>query len=45
MGDGLYYFSLCHAWGPAGLDSWTNRYNGTFEMEDDVLTTPMLILS
>jgi hypothetical protein len=45
MGDRFYSLSTCHAWDPAGLNPRKSRYNGTFEMEDDVLSTPMLILS
>jgi hypothetical protein len=45
MGDGFYSLSTCHAWDPAGLNPRKSRYNGTFEMEDDVLSTPMLVLS
>jgi hypothetical protein len=45
MGDRFYALSTCHAWDLAGLNPSKSRYAGTFEMEEDVLHTPMLILS
>ena len=36
---------FCHAWDKAGLTPRKSRYNGTFELTNGTLATPMLILS
>jgi hypothetical protein len=45
MGERFYLLLMCHPWDAAGLSPRKTRYAGTFEMENDVLKTPMLILS
>lgn len=36
---------FCHHWYVTPLGAKKSRYNGTFELEDGTLETPMLILS
>ncbi|EIN04768.1 hypothetical protein PUNSTDRAFT_55444 [Punctularia strigosozonata HHB-11173 SS5] len=44
-GDGFFKLAFCHHWDAAGVAPRRSRYNGTFDMEDDTLDTPILILS
>ncbi|TFK45299.1 hypothetical protein OE88DRAFT_1640078 [Heliocybe sulcata] len=43
MGDQFFPWSFCHLW--KGIDPRRSRYEGTFEMEDGTLDTPILVLS
>ncbi|TFK56596.1 alpha/beta-hydrolase [Heliocybe sulcata] len=43
MGDGFFSLSLCHEW--HGVSPRRSRYEGTFELEDNVLDTPILVFS
>ncbi|EPQ60477.1 alpha/beta-hydrolase [Gloeophyllum trabeum ATCC 11539] len=43
MGDKFFPLSLCHVW--EGVTPRRSRYEGTFELEDDALDTPILVLS
>jgi len=43
MGDRFFPWSFCHLW--QGIDPRRSRYEGTFEMEDGTLDTPILVLS
>ncbi|KDQ62976.1 hypothetical protein JAAARDRAFT_28963 [Jaapia argillacea MUCL 33604] len=43
MGDKFFALSLCHLW--EGVTPRRSRYEGTFELENDTLDTPALILS
>lgn len=45
FGEAHWILSLCHLWAKVGLPPSRSQYSGTFELEDDTLTTPMLILS
>lgn len=43
--DQAWSLSLCAAWNEAGLYPRKTRYNGTFELANDTLSTPALIVS
>ncbi|TFK45306.1 hypothetical protein OE88DRAFT_1689184 [Heliocybe sulcata] len=43
IGDQFSSWSFCHLW--KGIDPRRSRYTGTFELEDGVLDTPILVLS
>ncbi|EPQ50268.1 hypothetical protein GLOTRDRAFT_123620 [Gloeophyllum trabeum ATCC 11539] len=43
MGDMFFPWSFCHLW--EGIYPRRSRYEGTFEMEDGTLDTPILVLS
>lgn len=44
VGEAQWGF-LCHKWTEAGLPSSQSRYNGTFDLDDNTLKTPLLILT
>lgn len=41
----ISHLIFCHAWGKAKLTPPRSRYEGTFEMANNTLKTPVLILS
>ncbi|KZT30760.1 hypothetical protein NEOLEDRAFT_1126381 [Neolentinus lepideus HHB14362 ss-1] len=43
MGDRFFSLSLCHEW--TGVTPRRSRYEGTFELRNDTLDTPILVLS
>jgi len=45
MGDSLFFLSLCHAWDEAGMMPRKSHYGGTFELPDNTVNTPILVLS
>jgi hypothetical protein len=45
FGDAFFRDSLCDAWDAVGMTPRRTYYNGTFELANDTLKTPILVLS
>lgn len=45
IGENIWSAGLCHLWEKEGLLPKRSRYNGSFELADNVLQTPVLLFS